>query len=185
MFDNILDNDETIVEVLRPSKAKVVIRTVIILVLWAIFLAFIGVISYMAARETGDAGELIGLFVAVIVFVLLFALQLFCTVMWYKKTYYAYTNKRLIIRTGVIGVDFRSLDIKMIGATDVYVSLFDKIVKNTGTLRFGSMSSPINNTAGMFAFAHICNPYENYKKIKEHIEACKQSNSQNIENPQI
>ena len=59
----------------------------------------------------------------------------------------------------------------MIGAIDVYVSLFDKIVhKDTGSLRFGSMSSPINGQSSAFIFSHIEKPYENYKKIKEYIE---------------
>ena len=89
----------------------------------------------------------------------------------YKKTFYAYTNKRVIMRTGVIGVDYKSLDIKMIGAIDVYVSFFDKLVhKDTGSLRSGSMSSPINGQASAFIFSHIEKPYENYKKIKEFIE---------------
>ena len=47
----------------------------------------------------------------------------------------------------------------------------DKIVhKETGSLRCGSMSSPINGQSSAFIFSHIENPYENYKKIKEYLE---------------
>jgi len=77
-------------------------------------------------------------------------------------------------------VDFKSLDRKMIGAIDVNVSLLDKLLrKNTGTLKYGSMSSPINNQTSTYVFAHISNPYENYKKIKECIDDCKEKKNEN------
>ena len=90
-------------------------------------------------------------------------------------TYYAYTNKRVIIRKGIFGVDYKSLDMSMIGAVDVSVTLLDKIVhKNTGTIAFGSMANPMGNQNGfMFKFAHVYNPYETYKEIKTVIDEFK------------
>ncbi len=179
MFDNILDNDEVVVDILRPSKAKLIIRTVLLAVFWIILLLICFVPYFITSSiiEEATIDGFIGVILAIVFLVIIF-FQIFFTMMWYNKTYYAYTNKRLIIRTGIIGVDFRSLDIKMVGATDVYVSLLDKIAnKNTGSLRFGSMSSPIVNSASMFSFSHISDPYNNYKKIKEHIELCKQTNT--------
>lgn len=80
------------------------------------------------------------------------------------------------MRTGIIGADFRSLDIKMIGAIDVEVGLLDKLIhQNTGSIRFGSMSSPINNqTGGGVVFASITNPYETYKKLKNTLKKVNQ-----------
>jgi hypothetical protein len=100
--------------------------------------------------------------------------------MYYYKLFYAYTNKRVIIRTGIFGVDYKSLDMAMIGAVNVYVSLLDKILqKNTGTLTFGSMASPMMTASGqagsMFRFANIEMPYDLYREIKNAIDEYKES----------
>lgn len=94
------------------------------------------------------------------------------TKIYYNKLYYAYSNKRIIIRTGIIGVDYKSLDLSMIGAVNVYVSLLDKLVgKNTGSITFGSMASPISaGNASSYKFANVNNPYELYKEIKNVID---------------
>ena len=93
----------------------------------------------------------------------------------YKNTYYAYTNKRVIIRKGIIGVDYKSLDLDMIGVVTVNVGVLDKIMqKNTGTICYGSMASPVGGQNGpMFRFSHIVNPYEIYKEIKTVIDEYK------------
>jgi len=91
----------------------------------------------------------------------------------------AYTNKRIIIRTGVFGIDYKGLDLKAIDAVNVYVSFFDKLVKkNTGSLKFGSKASPIvnyGNGSGGYRFNHVENPYGLYKEIKEYIDTAKKS----------
>ena len=96
---------------------------------------------------------------------------------YYKNLYYAYSNKRIIIRSGVFGVDFKSLDMSMIGAVNVYVSLIDKILrKNTGTILFGSTASPLNygQTSGTcYKFTHIKMPYETCKEVKSYIDEYK------------
>ena len=96
-------------------------------------------------------------------------------VLWCNKTVYAVTNKRVLIRTGYIGVDYKSLDYSMVGAFTVNVNWIDKLLrKNTGSLSFGSMASPMTNgTVAKFNFTYIDNPYEIYKEIKELIDDSK------------
>ena len=120
--------------------------------------------------ETSFAASLAVMIVSMALAVLIFACSIWFTCLYFKNTYYAYTNKRIIIRTGIFGVDFKSLDLDNIGASDVYVSLLDKLIrKHTGTIKFGSNSSPINGTNGNYMFAHIEGPYEVYKEIKNFI----------------
>ena len=171
MFDKILDKDEEIVDIFKPNKTKLFVKTVIVSFLYLLFFVAIACIGMFVPGEGFEPLDAIWLLLPFGILILLEVLVIIFTYMWYKKTFYAYTNKRVIMRTGIIGIDYKSLDIKMIGAIDVYVSLFDKIVhKDTGSLRFGSMSSPINGQASAFIFSHIEKPYENYKKIKEFIE---------------
>ncbi len=178
MFDQILDKDEKVVEILKPNKTKFFVK--VFLVSFISLLLVIGIFTFYFTIPliVGESTSFAWLAIPIGILLILELLVMIFACMWYKKTFYAYTNKRIVIRTGIIGVDFKSLDIKMIGAVEVYVSLLDKIVGNTGTLRFGSMANPITSVNGAknaFIFAHIKSPYDNYKKIKEHIEAQKQN----------
>ena len=171
MFEKILDKDEQSVEVLIPNKTKFFVKTILVSTLYLLFFVAVACLGMFVPSEGFEPLDAIWVLVPIGAFILFEVLVVIFACMWYKKTFYAYTNKRVIMRTGVIGVDYKSLDIKMIGAIDVYVSFFDKLVhKDTGSLRFGSMSSPINGQASAFIFSHIEKPYENYKKIKEFIE---------------
>ena len=171
-FNLILDDDEKIVEILRPNKIKLYFSTIFSTVLIALFVCVSLLLGFIFDEE-GIINKLMWL-IPVVLFVVVLACSIVISVLYYNKTYYAYTNKRLVIRTGIIGTDYKSLEMKTVGAIDVYVSIFDKILrKNTGSLKFGSMSSPINGQANTFNFSHITCPYENYKKIKEYIENIK------------
>lgn len=83
----------------------------------------------------------------------------------YKNLYYAYTNKRLIIRKGIFGNTYESLEYKDITSTSVNVGLFDKKSK-TGSLVFVSPSSHHEHP---MKFCAIQNPYEEMNNIKEYI----------------
>lgn len=82
----------------------------------------------------------------------------------YKNLYYAYTNKRLIVRSGMIGVDYQSLEYKDLTSTATTVNFLDKWCK-TGSLEFISPST--HDKPIKFNFIH--NPYEVMKEIKEYI----------------
>ena len=87
---------------------------------------------------------------------------------------YVVTNDRLIIRSGVIGVDYKEMSLYSITSMNVRVDFFDKLVNpNTGVIYFASASTPMvmnqngkTNTSS-FKFEYIENPYDVYKKIKE------------------
>jgi hypothetical protein len=94
---------------------------------------------------------------------------------YYKNRFYAYSSKRVIIRTGIIGIDFKSLEFKFLTATKVNVSVLDKILgQGTGSISFGSPSSPIGGASSgninQYNFRHICKPYDTMREIKESID---------------
>ena len=64
----------------------------------------------------------------------------------------------------------------LIGATNVHVSLLDKIVHhNTGSIVFGSNSAPIMGQGSTFIFKDIIDPYKESKEIKTAIDNYKTS----------
>ena len=171
IFEPILDKNEKIVEVFKPNKAKVFLSSFISSFLFLLFMFAIACLAIFVPEENVEPINPLWILLPVGILLFIEAIVMIFTAMYYKKTYFAYSNKRVIVRTGIIGVDYKSLDIKMIGAFDVNVSFIDKLVhKNTGSIRFGSMSSPVTNQAGGIVFASVTNPYENYKKIKEYVE---------------
>lgn len=194
LFIQILDNDEKIIETFKPNHKRFVgltilrniITTLVVLIFPAIFLIILLVLNngvnettqceINGVEHTGEACR-VGLAPFVVIpciiaglIVLGFIFSVVTRIVVYKKTCYCCTNKRIIIRRGFIGADYQTLDYDLIGGMDVQVDFFDKIMKpNTGTISFVSAASPmIERQGSSYYFAHIENPYETYKKIKEY-----------------
>lgn len=176
LFSKVLDDDEKIVKVYKPNKTKLFVSTFVSYTIAMAFFVIVSIIGILFDSET-DANPIwvlvpIGIYVAVILVV--FAL----THIYYKNVYFAYSNKRIIIRTGIFGIDYKSLDMSMIGVVDVYVSLIDKVIKkNTGSVTFGSAASPVvdGKYSASYKFGHIEMPYETCKEIKSYIAEYKKS----------
>lgn len=163
LFKPILDKDEEILKVYKPNKFRTYFGTILVCILITLPFSFVVIGSFLDP-ETSIATS-IGFIVFIVVFDFLAILLI---ALWYNKTIFAVTNKRILIRTGYIGVDYKALDYDTIGALTVNVNWIDKLLKkNTGTLSFGSMSSPMINTANYkFSFLYINNPYEAYREVK-------------------
>lgn len=176
LFNLVLGENEEILKTYRPNKFRAFFAQIILwgflIILWALILVG-NIFAYKAGEST--MGELAGNIAFVVMWIVLMSLSLVLTHLWCNKTVYAITNKRVLIRTGRIGVDYKSLDYNMLGAVTVNVSWVDKLLhKNTGVIAFGSMSSPlVNNGMAKFVFSYIKNPYEVYKEVKAVIDASK------------
>lgn len=173
LFDDVIEADETIQKGFKPNKKKVFATFIIFDVIVAFFFSFT-ILGMWLDGEIPQKEKIIGTCIVAGVVLLIVALTMWFVALYYKNAYYVYTNKRIIVRTGVFGVDFHSLDIENIGASNVCVSLLDKMVgKNTGSIRFGSNSSPITNS--YYGFMNIENPYQVYKEIKGYIQTIQTS----------
>lgn len=173
LFDDVIEADETIQKGFKPNKKKVFASFIIFDVIVAFFFS-ITILGMWLDGEIPQKEKIIGTCIVAGVVLLIVALTMWFVSLYYKNAYYVYTNKRIIVRTGVFGVDFHSLDIENIGASNVCVSLLDKMVgKNTGSIRFGSNSSPITNS--YYGFMNIENPYQVYKEIKGYIQTIQTS----------
>ena len=176
-FKHILDDDEKILKAFKPNKFKLYFSN-----LFGFFILLLFAIGIIVSFSVIDDESIDSFQMALLVlgiWAVLFILDLIILRLYYDKRIYAYTNKRMIIRNGVIGVDYKSLDIDMIGAVDVSVNVIDKIInKNTGSIKFGSMARPFisTNTNKISSFTSIENPYEVYKEIKKFMDDTKAKN---------
>jgi hypothetical protein len=167
-FERILDDDEKIEKIVRPNKCKYFFSNLFI---WGITFALFTITGLIGVLA--EDYEAIYILIPIGIWVVLMFFAWIFMAIYYKNLYYAYTNKRVIIRSGIFGVDFKSLDMSMIGAVNVYVSVIDKILrKDTGSIMFGSTASPIGGqNAGLgYRFNHIVMPYETCKEVKMFID---------------
>jgi uncharacterized membrane protein YdbT with pleckstrin-like domain len=100
--------------------------------------------------------------------VLVFGIPIY-QILVYKYTYYAITDKRVILQKGLIGRDFEVIDFDKITNTEVNISIFDKILGagNTGSILIstaGSLTYSRQGTAQKpYTIRNINNPYEVFK----------------------
>ena len=172
VFENILEKDEKIIKMWRPNKAKF---------WWFWMLTYIGSMIWVFAVPLVvgiEDGAGTGLWVALGatggVFVFGWIVMWVAGALWLKNRYYAYTERRILIRGGIIGIDYKSLEYKSLNATVVKVSLLDKLVRrDTGTIKFGSPSSPVLSIwaghSNQYMFNHIEAPYATLREIKEYM----------------
>ncbi|MEK6888640.1 MAG: PH domain-containing protein [Nanoarchaeota archaeon] len=106
-----------------------------------------------------------------------FGIPIYKALVW-KHTYYAVTNKRVLVQKGLIGRDFEMIDFDQITNAEVRVGLLD--------ILFGRHSGSILlSTAGTFTYvrmrqvqkpytlSHVENPYEVFKFFKKVSHAVK------------
>lgn len=87
----------------------------------------------------------------------------------FPNTVYSYSDKRVMMRTGFIGTDFKTIDYDKISDIEVTVSVVEKMC-NVGTIRFfsGRTQTDEGNTTKLYdSWNAIENPYEVFKMVKQ------------------
>lgn len=163
---DVLEPNEKVLCVLRPNKTKFMFSSFLWTFLGFAMAVILGVVLLFVADEI--VSGIIALGVTLLVCTLA---MLYCAA-FYKTCYYAITDKKIIIRSGVFGVDYKTLNLDQIGSIHIDVTAVDKLVgKNTGTVTIMPSSGMVVNSESVagygFKFAHIENPYEFYRKAKE------------------
>jgi hypothetical protein len=181
-FSDIIEKDEKIVKVYKPNKKKFwwgVGFGLFFSSIWPIILFITALVipgEWVTDEATGGNGK-IPMLIFSSIWITIALLSLIFVRLYYKNKYYCYTDRRVIVRSGIFGVDYASLEFKSLTATMVQVSLLDKILRTgTGTIKFGSASSqitggnsPYGGVGNPYVFRHIEKPYEVMREIKEHI----------------
>lgn len=97
----------------------------------------------------------------------------------YKHTYYAITDKRVILQKGVIGRDFEIVDFDQITNAEVNVGLFDTLFgKGSGSILISTAGSFTHGRHGRtiskpYTISNIENPYKVFKFFKKVSHAVK------------
>jgi len=208
IFQNMLMQGEEIVKVFKPHKGR----------FWAsrllghlpgllIFMVFAAIFGGIMMFEAGLGGGLIALiFIGIFLGLplIFFVGEIIAGIWWYKNRWYCYTNRRIIIQCGILIRNFRMMDLHWASNSFVRISILDRMLgKQTGTIKFSNMGSPMMNMGGgrgfshggmggnpgfvgaMFYFLYVQHPHDILREIQEYANALQEQgnvNNQNLAN---
>ena len=162
LFETIKDRGETILWTGRPTFWPFVLKAIPVLIIGGIW----GLIDYAFFFGTGMANDpqfrlFVYPFLALHTFPtwgsVLYAAYL--AISW-SRTLYAYSNRRLLLRNGVLAPAYRSMDYDAIRDLSVGVNLGEKL------FAVGHVTASDGSDAPL-AFAALADPYEVFQAIKQ------------------
>lgn len=167
-FDSVKDDDETILWTGKPVFTPFVLTNI-----WSqafLLLFFGGYLTWLILDPSfgtkWDGSPNYYLWGSSILFTAYSLLFIINSILSFGNTSYAYSTKRIMIRTGFIGTDFKTIDYDKIAQSEVNVNMVERIY-NVGTIRF---SAGDKDSQGRFLydrFISIKDPYEIFKLIKK------------------
>ena len=167
-FEAVKDKDEIVLWIGKPNFTAFIIRGIPFLALGILWGAidYFGFIRHMN-KMPGEMGGFIIPFFALHLFPfwgsILNMIRLFLV---HGNTCYAITNKRLMMRSGFWGTDFKAIDYDKISDVEVNVNPIENML-GVGTIQ--AFSGRVSDKGGRIydKFIGIESPYEVFKKIKE------------------
>lgn len=163
---NILELKEKIIYETKPEYAPYIIFAGVGAFILSVFLAvFIGAIfrSFIAG---------------IIIFIFIFTIIIVLANMMYKRIFYTITNKRVIIQSGLIGRDFKSIDYDRMQNFSVDVDVIGVIFKVGNIKIFTGEMTSAGKHGGIVSkydrFNYVTTPYEVLKKLQTQSSARKE-----------
>ena len=171
LFNDILDRDEKVLWSGRPNFTTFMCTGLPYLgvgIIWGM-VGFGFITGMNTARHIGHGPPMLFL-------VPFFTLWLFpcwgspLYMVWlyfsHGNTGYAFTNKRVIMRSGVFGIDYQTIDYDKIRDYQVNVSPFEKMF-GVGSILFNTGEINHEGHPMLKRFSGIENPYDVFRQLKE------------------
>ena len=173
-FEQIKDDNETIYWVGQPKLVPFLVQGIPFLIfgcIWFAFDYFFFLQGNAIVGGIGGFGNFLNIFILFHMFPFYASiLNMLRLILVYRNTRYAYTNKRLMFRTGFFGIDFKAIDYDKIQNIEVNVDPLEKIY-NVGTIRVFTgefTASGDHGTRPVYnQFKAIEDPYAVFKAIKQ------------------
>ena len=158
----ILDNNEKIIKTLRPQKQRFYFNFFIKTFLWTLWLFCTTQLVLLCFNISG-AYYLMPLGLFLISFVWAIPASIFK----YKKTIYLFTDRRIIICTGIVNTTIVSLNYNNVFGIDFSQSCFDKMFGDIATLCLTKTNSNDTNNSQDLYLCFIENATQEYKFLRE------------------
>jgi hypothetical protein len=167
-FEPIRDGDEQIYWVGKPAFVPFIVTGIPFLIfgfLWGAF-DYFGFIRNMNKMPNGFLGFAIPFFAIHLAPFWLSILNMVRLFLVHGNTFYAFSNKRLLARSGFWGTDFKTVDYDKISDLEVNVNPIENIFQ-VGTIRAFSGRTTSKGAKIYDRFMAVVSPYEVFKRIKE------------------
>jgi membrane protein YdbS with pleckstrin-like domain len=165
-FESVKDDDE---EILWTDKPKFIPYTITGFALGIGVFVFIAIYYAMVKNIKNDDGTGSFSMWFISIPLIIFLLNFLKKILSYKNTSYAFTNKRVMVRSGFIGTGFKIIDYDKISDIEVSVNFIERVF-NVGTIRFYSGRTESNDgitTKQYDRWEAISNPYNVFKQLKK------------------
>ncbi len=166
VFDDIKDKNENLLWIGKPNATCFVMSGIPFL----IFGIFWGCFDLFALLKMLDSGKSMGFGIP---FLMLHSFPFWGSILYivwlymaHGKTFYGYSNRRLMIRTGAIGVDIKTYEYDQISNMEVRQGPIQKMF-GVGTITFNTGQTNSNGRMINNSFKAIPDAFEVFKKIKE------------------
>jgi hypothetical protein len=168
VFDSFKDSNETVYWVGKPNPVCFMMGGIPFLI-FGIFWGGFDFFFLMQMMKSGKAMLGFG-----IPFLMLHSIPCWGSLLYmvwlflaHNRTFYGYSNRRLMIKTGAIGTDIKTFDYDKISDLEVSVGPLESVF-GVGSIRFDTGQAVSSNGRRiMSAFTAIPEPYEVFKKIKQ------------------
>lgn len=134
--EDILEKDEKILQRLKPNAKVIRLEAIFKGMPLALLWFSIDAIFIVTMFTTGAVEEapwmiafMIGFFALHLLPVWLYIANLIKKLAGYKNIEYVFTDKRIIIRSGLVGIDFKSIYYTSLESVNLKVGLFDRLFK--------------------------------------------------------
>lgn len=134
--EDILEKDEKILQRLKPNAKVIRLEAIFKGMPLALLWFSIDAIFIVTMFTTGAVEEapwmiafMVGFFALHLLPVWLYIANLIKKLAGYKNIEYVFTDKRIIIRSGLVGIDFKSIYYTSLESVNLKVGLFDRLFK--------------------------------------------------------
>lgn len=147
-IEDLIEEDEEILWRGNPKKSAYILGAIIrMLPIVLIWLIFDGAFIYLICRFAASLGKMIWLLIAFFILhltpVWIWLANIIKSSLQHKNIQYAITTKKIIIRSGIIGIDFKTIYYLEIGGIKCRVNWIDKLLKVGDIYISGSHQSVI------------------------------------------
>jgi membrane protein YdbS with pleckstrin-like domain len=170
-FEAIKDLDESILWIGKPAFVPYLAQGIPFLLIGLVWLAFDSM--FILGMMSTDLGGMGGFFTIFILFHLFpfwgSLLNMVRLVLVYRNVRYAITTKRVMLRSGFFGIDFKTVDFDKIQNLEVNVGPLEKLY-NVGSIRIfsGEAAHTKNGMRSLYdVFKGIEEPYAVFKQLKQ------------------
>lgn len=166
-FDAVLDHDEQVLWVGNPTVIPFLMSGLPFLLLGLIWGAidYFGFIKHIGTSKEPALGFMVPFFALHLLPLWLGVGNMLRLCLVFGNTCYAFTNKRILLRTGFWGIDFKSIDFDRLQEIEVTVNPIENML-GVGSLKMFSGGITGKGAPTFNFFIGIEKPYEVYKQLK-------------------